>query len=244
MNTPKERLEKARFEFGKRLESIRKQRGMRQVDLADAMGVSKDSVTRWENGLREPRLSDIEKLSSILSTSIAYLLGRPEIINLVSDPASNVHIPGADYDLVKLPVLSIENVVCAGDGYSLEYVESEIDGYEYISRADLGPIDEHNKPFIVRVEGDSMAEAGIPDGSRVAINPAATINDGESALVCYGLNKERAIKWVYWQTDGSVKIRSSNPRYEPRVFTKEDRELGFFCTVGRVMQVITKPLKG
>ena len=154
----------------------------------------------------------------------------------------NGSISGPDYDLVKLPVLSIGSVVCGGDGFSLEYTEDQIDGREYISRADLGVIDEDNKPFIVRVEGNNMEKAGIPDGAKVAINPAATVNGGNPALVCYDLNRERAIKWVYKQTDGSVKIKSSNPGYEPCIFTKEDIELGFFFVIGKVVQVTTKPL--
>jgi hypothetical protein len=38
--------------------------------------------------------------------------------------------------------------------------------------------------------------------------------------------------------------RSANPRYQPRSFDKEERELGFFFLVGKVVMVMTRPLKG
>jgi phage repressor protein C with HTH and peptisase S24 domain len=157
---------------------------------------------------------------------------------------SHDRIATPDYNIIKLPVLSMSSVVCAGEGFSLEYVDEEIESYEYIAKDDIGPIDEYRGPFVVPVEGDSMEPAGIYDGSKVAINPAVEVRDGNPALVCYGINKEKAVKWVYWQTDGGVEIRSANQRYMPRTFTKEDIELGFFFIIGKVMQVITRPLNG
>ena len=230
---------------GARIRIEREKCGLSQAKLADLIGVDNNTISRWERGLFKVAYEYAPKLSSVLNAPIHCFIDDTDgsFFAAVLRGGSD-HIPGADYDLIKLPVLSIANVACAGNGFSLEYVEDDIEGYEYVSKADLGPIDENNKPYVIRVEGDSMEDAGIPDGARVAINPAATVNDGNPALVCYGLNKERAIKWVHWQTDGGVKIRSANPRYEPRIFTKEDIELGFFFVVGKVMQVITKPLNG
>jgi len=252
--------------FAERLKSARKNARIGQTELAEKVKISVVTLSRYENGKRNPNVEDLRALADALDTTNAYLLGetddpspaakelwrqgvaqlrqvmggrREESANGATPPYSR-----PDYDLVKLPVLSMGNVVCAGNGFSLDYVDEEIAGYEYFSRSDLGPIDETNGPFVMRVEGDSMEEAGIPDGAKVAINPAAEVYDGDSALVCYGLNRERAVKWIYWGTDGSVKIRSSNSRYEPRIFTKEDRDLGFFFVVGKVMQVSTKPLRG
>jgi phage repressor protein C with HTH and peptisase S24 domain len=181
----------------------------------------------------------LKKLAAALGVSVAYLIDEKDELR-----SANAGFSSRDYNLIKLPVLSMASVVCAGAGCSIEYVEPNIEEWAYVSRFELGPIDEARKPFIIRVESDSMEQAGIYSGSRVVINPAMEVSDGDSAMVCYGLNRENVIKWVYWLTDGGVEIRSANSRYQPRSFDKEERALGFFFVVGKVVMVITKPLKG
>ena len=53
--------------FGKRLKEIREERGISQIKLASAIGVSKAIVSLWENGLREPTLSNLVLLEHRLS---------------------------------------------------------------------------------------------------------------------------------------------------------------------------------
>jgi transcriptional regulator with XRE-family HTH domain len=48
-----------------------------QIELANQIGVSVDSIRRWESGLREPRASDIKKLCEVLGCSEAELLNGP-----------------------------------------------------------------------------------------------------------------------------------------------------------------------
>ncbi len=64
--------------FGKRLRETREERGISQVLLAKAIGVSKGIVSLWENGLREPTLSNLVALADFLGQSIDYLAGRTE----------------------------------------------------------------------------------------------------------------------------------------------------------------------
>jgi DNA-binding XRE family transcriptional regulator len=43
--------------FADRLRAYRRARGWRQIDLATAIGVNKDTVRNWETGRSEPRLA-------------------------------------------------------------------------------------------------------------------------------------------------------------------------------------------
>jgi phage repressor protein C with HTH and peptisase S24 domain len=223
---------------GARLKERREMYNWSQQELAEKAGLSLHTVFRAEKGTNI-QSKNLESLAKVLNTSVAYLMGEDDEPTNIKELSSY-----RDYDLVKLPVLSIESVVCAGDGVSLEYVDPEIEEWEYVSRFDLGIIDETRKPFIIRVEGDSMEGAGIYNGARVVVNPAVEVHDGNPAMVCYGPNLENAIKWVFWQTDGGVEIRSANSRYKSRFFNREERELGFFHVIGKVVMVITKPLNG
>jgi transcriptional regulator with XRE-family HTH domain len=51
---------------GQQLRKLRIQKGMnKQQDLADSMGVSQNSISRWESGLSDPEPDLIEKLCKI-----------------------------------------------------------------------------------------------------------------------------------------------------------------------------------
>lgn len=55
--------------------SERKRLGMRQVDLANKLGVSVLTVSRWERGINYPTGSQLIKMSRIFDCSTDYLLG-------------------------------------------------------------------------------------------------------------------------------------------------------------------------
>lgn len=60
--------------FGEKLASLRKQANMSQIDLADKLNVSRQAVTKWENGNGLPDLDNIKKISSLFSVTIDELL--------------------------------------------------------------------------------------------------------------------------------------------------------------------------
>ena len=60
--------------FGKKLSSLRKQANLTQSDLADKLNISRQAITKWENGISLPDLDNIKKLSSIFNISIDELL--------------------------------------------------------------------------------------------------------------------------------------------------------------------------
>lgn len=53
---------------------LRKQRNWSQEDLAEQLGISRQSVSKWESGASIPDLDKILKLSSIFEVSTDYLL--------------------------------------------------------------------------------------------------------------------------------------------------------------------------
>ena len=60
--------------FGDRLAGAREAAGLKQVDLAEQLGVQPDSVEAWENDLREPRANRLQMLSGLLGVSLSWLL--------------------------------------------------------------------------------------------------------------------------------------------------------------------------
>ncbi len=60
---------------GKRILSLRKEKGWTQKDLAMQIHVTDKAVSKWERGLNYPDLSLLETLADVLETSVSDLLG-------------------------------------------------------------------------------------------------------------------------------------------------------------------------
>ena len=61
--------------IGKIIGKKRKEKGVTQDDLANFIGISKSSVSKWETGLSLPDIAHLPQLASYLNTSIDELMG-------------------------------------------------------------------------------------------------------------------------------------------------------------------------
>ena len=57
-----------------RIQSLRKSKGMSQEELADAVGVSRQAVSKWESEQATPDLEKIVIMSDIFEVTTDYLL--------------------------------------------------------------------------------------------------------------------------------------------------------------------------
>ena len=58
---------------GERIIELRKKQNMSQVKLAEAVGVSRQAVSKWETGQSLPDSAKLILLAQILATDIEYL---------------------------------------------------------------------------------------------------------------------------------------------------------------------------
>ncbi len=65
-------------QFGKRLRELRIEMNISQVQLAEAIGVSKGIISLWENELREPTLNNLLSLATFFDVSLDELVGLKE----------------------------------------------------------------------------------------------------------------------------------------------------------------------
>lgn len=77
--------------FAERLKELRKEKNMTQVQLAEALGVSKGTIAMWEIGKREPNFETLDRLSDIFDKRIDYILGY-------SNDASSPRLTEEDID--------------------------------------------------------------------------------------------------------------------------------------------------
>lgn len=59
--------------IGERIAILRKDQNLSQGQLADAMGVSRQAVSKWENDLSAPDSIKMIQLAQILDTDVEYL---------------------------------------------------------------------------------------------------------------------------------------------------------------------------
>lgn len=65
-------------ELGARIRTLRKERGLSQEALAQALEVSRQAVTKWEDGSSLPSTANLFALSGFLGVPLAELTGTPE----------------------------------------------------------------------------------------------------------------------------------------------------------------------
>ena len=74
--------------LGQRIQELRKQRGMSQEALGDALGVSRQAVSKWEGDNGIPELDTLIAMSRLFEVTVGQLLGVEEPVEQKSETAS------------------------------------------------------------------------------------------------------------------------------------------------------------
>ena len=67
----------ASIRIGRRISALRDARHMTQADLAEALGVSRSTVTMWETGAHYPPIALLGPLARVLDCRIEDILANP-----------------------------------------------------------------------------------------------------------------------------------------------------------------------
>ena len=109
---------------GERITELRKAQNMSQLQLANALHISRQAVSKWENGASLPDTENMLQLAEILDTDIEYLssgrrtMGRRPPVILESVNTVEVE------KIVEVPVVQVvEKIV---ERPVVEYVEKPV----------------------------------------------------------------------------------------------------------------------
>ena len=64
--------------MGERIKQLRKENGMTQTALAEALGVTKGTVSTWETNSRTPSFEALDSMSNIFKRSFDYIMGKSD----------------------------------------------------------------------------------------------------------------------------------------------------------------------
>lgn len=195
--------------FSKNLRIHMQRRRLNGSEMAQICGVSKQAVSTWLNGIKIPRMDKIEIL--------ARYFGIPKSA-LLEEPSENiVQITGAVPVVGKIaagaPILADENIV------------------DYLPVTVRHP----EEYFALIVRGDSMINAGIPNGSQVLVHIQDYAENGQ--IVACRVNGDEATLKRFRQTGGTVLLMPENPNYEPIIVPAADFASGSAEILGVVKQV-------
>lgn len=79
------------MEFGEKLCELRKNKGLTQEQLSEALYVSRTAISKWESGRGYPNIDSLKEISKFFSVSIDDLLSGEKIIS-IAEKENNTNI--------------------------------------------------------------------------------------------------------------------------------------------------------
>ena len=73
------------MEFHEKLQELRKQKGITQEELAQALFVSRTAVSKWESGRGYPNLDSLKAIAKYFSMTVDALLSGEEMLSLAEE---------------------------------------------------------------------------------------------------------------------------------------------------------------
>ena len=70
------------MEFNKKLQELRKQKGLTQEELASALFVSRTAVSKWESGRGYPNIDSLRAIASFFSVTVDQLLSCEQALSI------------------------------------------------------------------------------------------------------------------------------------------------------------------
>ena len=194
------------------LKAMRKAKGLTLDAVAAALGTSKQTIHRYENGI----ISNIPHEKVVM---LAECLGTTpsDLMGWTSNLSSYKNI----LPVKKRGLPLIGDIACGEPIYAKEEHECFV-----AADADI------DASFCLRAHGDSMIGARILDGDIVFIRSQSSVDNGEIAAVI--INDEATLKRVYFYPDeGKLVLSPENPKYAPLVYINE--ELNTIKIIGKAV---------
>lgn len=182
--------------FAKRLKECRMSLGLNVRELGELVGRSGATISRYENALLSPNSDGLSNMVKLFNVNPAWLMGA-NVEKHLHEFKECKFIPIVGYIAAGTPIIAEENII----------------DYECVEES-------AGADFCLFVKGDSMINARILDGDLVYVRKQSAVENGEIAVVL--IDDEEATLKRFYKLDGSVILRSENPNYPDRIFSKKD----------------------
>lgn len=125
--------------IGERITELRKELNISQGKLADALGVTRQAVSKWENDLAVPDALKMIQLADLLDTDIEYLsTGRRNFARRPPVVLNEVKVVEKVVEKLVIQVKTVEKVV---EVPVIEYVEKPVVKHVYRTKYYRNPFE-------------------------------------------------------------------------------------------------------
>lgn len=205
--------------IGDLIHKRRTELGLTLEEVGNAVGVSKSTVKKWEDGfISNMKRDKISELSKILRISPVSLITGEE----TTPEPSNISAVYDDH-ICMIPVFES---VSAGFGALAENSVVDYMPLRIVSNYEAADT------ICIRVQGDSMFPK-IEDGDTIQVHKQESVDSGDIAVVLLD-GEEGLVKKVVYGPDW-IELHSINPMYPVRRF--ENAEVLRLRVVGKVKGV-------
>ena len=73
------------MEFSKKLQELRKQKGLTQEELAKSLYVSRTAISKWESGRGYPSIDSLKEIAKFFSVTVDQLLSGEEVLTIAQE---------------------------------------------------------------------------------------------------------------------------------------------------------------
>ena len=73
------------MEFNEKLQELRKNKGLTQEELAEALYVSRTAISKWESGRGYPNIDSLKEIAKYFSVTIDELLSGDEVLSIAEE---------------------------------------------------------------------------------------------------------------------------------------------------------------
>ena len=102
--------------LSEKLYALRKSKGLSQEELAEALGVSRQAISKWENGSAIPESDKLIAIATYFAVSLDELIGREECIgqpapDAISKSQRPFYLVGALFCLLGVVLLIVWGIL-------------------------------------------------------------------------------------------------------------------------------------
>lgn len=198
-------------------DKLLKTNGTTVYRVSKSTGISASTFTDWKNGRSVPKIDKIKLIADYFGVPLEYMVSGGAVSELGGAPMN---------DGALVPIIG---EIRAG---SPIITNESVQGYE---RADVPDADEY---FYLRVQGDSMKNIGMVEGSLVLFRKQQYAEEGDVVACLVG--GECATVKRFRRSKRNVYLVPENEDYEPIKLSTDDFESGDARILGVACEIKIK----